>query len=123
MYYGSFTNEGDVLREFAVKDFKGVIIFAVYDQDSYEGSADVIFVEDGKFYLAHGSHCSCYGLEECWDPVEMPIQGLRRIIEEGYGPIRQYAAQIETALGFVEELGLEGIPDEQVQMAIKLLYG
>lgn len=123
MYYGDFHNERDVLREFGVSDFEGVIVFAAYETEDYDGSANVIFVKDGKFYLVYGAHCSCHGLEECWDPVEMPIAGLRRMIYEGCGPMKHYAEEIEKSLSFVEELGLDDASAEQVQIALKLLYG
>jgi hypothetical protein len=48
------------------------ILYAVYDGGGYDGWARVIFVgKDGKIYEAGGSHCSCYGLEDQWDPDEV----------------------------------------------------
>ena len=44
------------------------LIYASYDIDGYEGEAFVLFWMDNKLYEAHGSHCSCYGLEDQWDP-------------------------------------------------------
>jgi hypothetical protein len=46
------------------------ILFACYDTPSYEGYAIVLFERDGKLYEVHGSHCSCYGLEDQWEPEE-----------------------------------------------------
>lgn len=47
------------------------VLFAEYDlSQAYEGSADVIYRSGDKYYWASGSHCSCYGLEGQWDPVE-----------------------------------------------------
>lgn len=44
------------------------ILFASYGGASYEGDATVIFERDGKLFENHGSHCSCYGLEDQWAP-------------------------------------------------------
>jgi len=45
-------------------------LYAEYEQESYEGSAFVIFVKNGIIYEVHGGHCSCYGLEGQWVPEE-----------------------------------------------------
>lgn len=47
------------------------ILFAFYDIDYYEGSAYVLFEEDGKLYEVFGGHCSCYGLEGQWGTTEV----------------------------------------------------
>lgn len=46
------------------------IIFASYGGRDYEGHALVLFEHDGKLYEVHGSHCSCFGLEDQWKPEE-----------------------------------------------------
>lgn len=43
----------------------------------YSGSAVVIFRRDDKLFEVHGSHCSCMGLEEQWEPEETTIEALR----------------------------------------------
>jgi hypothetical protein len=53
------------------------VIFAYYDQGCYDGTAFVLFLRNGKLYEVHGSHCSCYGLEDSWDPEETTIEALR----------------------------------------------
>ena len=50
--------------------FPDEILYAEYECQYYEGWADVIYRNGDKFYWAHGSHCSCYGLEGQWDPEE-----------------------------------------------------
>lgn len=52
------------------------ILFAVYKQESYEGSALVLFERDGKLYEAGGLHCSCNGLEGQWDPEETSVEAM-----------------------------------------------
>ena len=46
------------------------ILFAAYEQDSYEGHAVVIFERNNILYLVEASHCSCYGLEGLFKPEE-----------------------------------------------------
>lgn len=45
------------------------IIFAEYDCPAYEGNWTSLHVgTDGKLYYVTAGHCSCYGLEDKWDP-------------------------------------------------------
>jgi hypothetical protein len=53
------------------------LIAATYDQADYEGYATVIFKRGGKLYMVEASHCSCYGLEEQWNPEEILEDVLR----------------------------------------------
>lgn len=47
-------------------------VYAVYSTPAYEGSATVIYSEDGrKWFEVTGGHCSCYGLEGQWEPREI----------------------------------------------------
>lgn len=46
------------------------IICAFYDNAGYEGSAFVLFKRGRKLFEVHGSHCSCFGLEDQWEPEE-----------------------------------------------------
>jgi hypothetical protein len=82
--FGSFSAFEDVLNQWRgyswsgepVKPLKEPIptedelLFASYGGGAYEGDAVVIFQKDGKLYEVHGSHCSCNGLEEQWEPEE-----------------------------------------------------
>ena len=52
------------------------LLYAEYDQGSYEGSAFALFRKDGKLYEAHCSHCSCYGLDN-FDPEETTVAALK----------------------------------------------
>jgi hypothetical protein len=42
------------------------ILMGFYETGNWEGYAFVLFERDGKLYEVHGSHCSCYGLEDQW---------------------------------------------------------
>jgi hypothetical protein len=60
------------------------ILLAYYDYEDYSGSAFVLFKKDGKLYEVNGSHCSCYGLEECgWDPEETSKEILLYRLDHG----------------------------------------
>jgi len=45
-------------------------VYAWYDYEDYSGRALVIYynTEDEQYYEVHGGHCSCYGLEDKWEP-------------------------------------------------------
>lgn len=67
---GSFWNDKDpfvIDPEFPTDE---EILYASYGGGFYDGNALVLFERDGKLYEAHGSHCSCYGLEGQWAPEE-----------------------------------------------------
>ena len=79
-YFGDFEDKEDVFSNFNVKDedTKGVeILLASYDNEGYDGSAMVIFEKDDKLFEVHGSHCSCMGLEDQWDPEETTFEALQ----------------------------------------------
>jgi hypothetical protein len=84
-YFGVFSDRESVAREFdegrgsrfdasfvIAETFPtdDQILFAVYDCPPYEGVAFVVFERDGILYEVHGSHCSCWGLEDQWEPEE-----------------------------------------------------
>jgi hypothetical protein len=75
MFYNDWSESGieGLMCDFRISESEmdGVtIIYATYTYEDYSGSAYVLFVKHGKYYEVHGSHCSCMGLEEQWDPEE-----------------------------------------------------
>jgi hypothetical protein len=85
-YFDCFEDKEDLARQFNIdlKELDGAtIIFALYEQPSYEGYALVLFERDGKLYEVNGSHCSCYGLEGQWSPEETSVEELMHRIERG----------------------------------------
>ena len=52
------------------------VLIATYEQEDYEGSAFVLFTDGGRLFEVNGSHCSCYGLEDCWRPEETSWEAL-----------------------------------------------
>ena len=117
MFYGEFSNKSDVCKEFHISDFDGTVIYAAYDCESYEGSAEVVFVNNGKFFTVSGGHCSCYGLEEQWEPEEMPVEALRKIANDGVG---RYADAVRSALACVEQLNVDWDNPDRVSIMLKM---
>lgn len=64
-------------KEAILKHKEDKILFAEYYHESYEGTAFVLFKKDGKLYEIHARHCSCYGLEDQWNPEETSIKALK----------------------------------------------
>jgi len=46
-----------------------------------EGTALVLFKKDEKLYMVDASHCSCYGLEGTWYPIETNEKALKMEID------------------------------------------
>jgi len=79
IYFENFTCIEDVVGNFAIptEEMVGVeIIYAAYDTPDYEGYAQVIFMRGRKLYEVNGSHCSCNGLEDQWEPEETTLAAL-----------------------------------------------
>ncbi len=126
MYYDCFGDWGDVLSQFNADESlygldKVVPVFAVYTQEHYEGSAAVIFVQDGKFWFVSGSHCSCFGLEDQWGPEEMPLEALNQLVDTGatyyWGG---YEKEVKASLETILSMDLDGLDEKQVQFVLKL---
>jgi len=115
MYYGDISCREDILREFCISSFEGHVVYAFYEYEDYSGTAFVIFIHDGNFYLVQGSHCSCYGLEDQWEPEEMTGEALAHMIRNGrmYGFIldKDFANVIER----LDELLRSDSSDEQIK--------
>lgn len=52
------------------------ILLAYYSYKNYSGEAFVLFKQNAKLYEVNGSHCSCYGLENQWEPEETTVEAL-----------------------------------------------
>ena len=87
VYVGMWSRRDHIFNDFKATD-PGVnyqILLAYYDIDGYDGDAFVLYrdINTGKLYEVHGSHCSCYGLEDQWEPEETTKQALRTRMTEG----------------------------------------
>lgn len=77
VFFGLFSCAQNVFDEYCVARRDDIVfIYAQYEAAGYEGDSFVIFERNGKLYEVHGSHCSCYGLENCWEPTETSFQAL-----------------------------------------------
>lgn len=84
----SFENEYDkdkLTQEQKDKYAHVDVLLASYGCDNYTGDAFVLFRnnKDGQLYENHGSHCSCFGLEDQWDEESTNIESLRKRVNEG----------------------------------------
>jgi len=59
------------------------ILVASYTYEEYSGSAYVLFRRDGKLFEVHGGHCSCYGLEDQWEPEETTKEAILHRLDNG----------------------------------------
>ena len=59
------------------------VILASYTYEDWSGEAYVLFRKHGKLYEVHGSHCSCYGLEDQWEPEETTREAILHRIDIG----------------------------------------
>lgn len=59
------------------------ILLASYGTGNYEGDAFVLFERNGKLFEVYGSHCSCYGLEDQFNPEESSLESLQHRLIEG----------------------------------------
>lgn len=70
--------------EIDISELNGAtILFARYWGCSWDGTAFVLFLRDGKLYEVNANHCSCFGLEGQWEPEEAYIAELRHRMDEG----------------------------------------
>jgi hypothetical protein len=72
-YFG-FADWPDVIWQFSAPQAEAAepeMVYAVYSTPPYEGAADVIYRRGDKWFHVNGGHCSCYGLEDQWEPEEI----------------------------------------------------
>lgn len=84
LYSGTWSSREEVESDFRITlPPHHEILVAHYsgygtDESDYEMWARVLFVDrsvtPNQLYEVHGSHCSCYGLEDQWSPEPVTIQ-------------------------------------------------
>ena len=76
----NFKDVDDIVENYggtAREDLEGATIhLAWYGYGLYCGSSLVIYEKDGMLYEVNGSHCSCSGLEDQWEPEETTLGAL-----------------------------------------------
>lgn len=111
------------MSDFEVKESEvstAVPLFAAYDIDGCEGSATVVYIDKGKFWLVAGSHCSCYGLEGQWEPEDMPYEALVHLAVKGNYEFSSYEKEFLSTLDFVKESGFENVTAEELEFFLRL---
>jgi hypothetical protein len=101
VYFDDFENWDAVVSSFdpGVPAHVEDVIFALYEREGYEGTAYVIYYDQGKYYLNYGSHCSCYGLEGQWSPDEYAsAEELKKCVINHIGTLAKYTARINHSL-------------------------
>ncbi|WP_058637013.1 MULTISPECIES: hypothetical protein [Bacteria] len=79
-----WSSEDGIYSDFRVEPSEGVdILLGYYDCEDYSGEAFVLFRKDGQLFEVNGSHCSCYGLEDQWNPEETNVEVLRHRLTVG----------------------------------------
>lgn len=101
------TKEDGLLHDFDIEPkilFGCTIIFAAYTYEDYSGDTLVIFEKGGKLYRVDGGHCSCYGLEDQWEPEELDPKAFLHTLEKGsnYGVTKLHKERLKTIVkGFI----------------------
>jgi hypothetical protein len=86
VYFGLFSDADEVTNNFNAPSgaLDGAeVLLAWYEYEDYSGDAFVLYEKDGKLYEVNGSHCSCDGLEDQWDPEETTWEALAHIYRKG----------------------------------------
>jgi hypothetical protein len=81
MILHGFADLDDLKQEYQItdEDLDGcTILFACYEIEGYEGCSTIILEKDGKLWINEAGHCSCYGLEGQWDPIETNLEALKK---------------------------------------------
>lgn len=109
VYKDRFESWNDLRQEFGefnwstnktdtkVPEEEPLYVFAVYSYECYEGDCEVFFSHDGvTFFTNPAAHCSCFGLEDQWDPSEIDVGAIRHMLTEGatYGVLEEYRKEI-----------------------------
>lgn len=96
------TQKDGLIEDFRIKPevLDGVdILVASYTYEDYTGDAYVLFRQGGKLFEVHGGHCSCYGLEDQWEPEEADRDAiLHRINNAKWGEEAKISDAIREAL-------------------------
>lgn len=96
-----FSKEHEKLGALAAIPEPDEVLAARYEQESYDGDAWVVFRRGSKYYEVNGGHCSCYGLEDQWQPEEYEsAELLLAALEKGnwYGAKKLSVEAVKAAL-------------------------
>ena len=74
------------------------VLIARYTSDSYDGLAIVLYRSGAEYRYVRGSHCSCFGLENQWDPETYTLETLIAALERAPGEDGFCGAEGQTLL-------------------------
>lgn len=98
----SENGEAGMLEDFGIgKDaIEGAnVLIASYTYEDYSGDAYVLFERDGALFEVHGGHCSCYGLEDQWEPEATTAGAIIHRLDKGtWGEEGKVADAVRVAL-------------------------
>lgn len=91
--YHQLQGRAAMLQEFEISEdaldgCEGLI--AEYDAEGYEGSALVLLRKGTRLFTVEASHCSCYGLEGAWEPIETTKGALLKREFDGFPEIKRW---------------------------------
>jgi hypothetical protein len=68
------------------------LLYGDYTYEDYNGDAYVLGYDkqEKKFFEVHGSHCSCYGLEDQWDVEYCTLAELKELFERRFKEAEEY---------------------------------
>lgn len=99
IFLQDFSDADDVFSSFNYAPTTERILIAEYEPGDYSGSAAVFFEKDGEFYELYGSHCSCYGLENQWEPEKINLEAYEKLLGKSWGTTSGYIDAVKTILG------------------------
>ena len=78
----------DVLSGYGIsrEDMDGMeVLFAYYSYEDYSGYSFVLLrdAQSGELFEVNASHCSCYGLEDQWEPEPVTLEELIHRVRHG----------------------------------------
>jgi hypothetical protein len=85
-----------------VLDREYEVIAAEYVDEDYSGDVFVLLKSGDEYYEINGGHCSCYGLEDQWDPQLTTEEALRHRVEKGssYGAFHDCIPDMKNHFGW-----------------------
>ena len=114
IYMHDFASNADITREFSIPltTLDGCeVLLAYYHVGSWgcDSSAFVLYKKDGALFEVNASHCSCYGLENQWEPEGTTVEALAHRASHGsLGSVggydgEGYAAESRAVIDYLQE--------------------
>lgn len=100
IFLNDWKNLNDLENDFQIKiPTSEHVLFASYTYENYSGNAFVLLEKDGDLYEVNGSHCSCYGLEDQWEPQITSMVELEYRLTKGTIGSGEYKNELMNFLG------------------------